>query len=77
LVDRSPRLKASICPEAEPKLTNKPSERGRKGRFAHAVIDDIAEASLGNRFHARGKILFAVEDRVLGASLLGELGFFG
>ena len=52
-------------------------ERGREGRLADAVIDHIAEFSLGDFFHAGGEILLAIEDRVLGSGLFGELGFFG
>jgi hypothetical protein len=52
-------------------------ERGREGRFADAVVDDVAALAVRDLPHARGKVLLAVLDDVVAAVLARELGLLG
>ncbi len=72
-------LNGGTGPDALPKLTNMPRGRRQssdagKGVLADAVIDDVAQLAAGDFLHPRDEILLAVEDDMVAAIGLRELG---
>ena len=72
-------LNASTWPDAEPKLDEHAErlqtiERGRERGLADAVIDHVAHLAAGDLLHLGDEVLVLVENGVVAAVLLGELG---